>query len=120
MKRNGWEVSADAKRPKMAKERKSSRSMHSVTSKECKQKAGSKVERSARGSGSKKQQSETTKANFVEDDQIVEIEMQGQNTEFASDVEQAINLAQESSDEDEVIFNVSSQGNVTLIEFFTR
>ena len=86
--------------------------MHSVTPKECKQRAGSL--KSARSSGSKnsrKQQSETIKANIVEDDQFVEIEMQGQNTEFVSDFEQDLNSVQESSDEDEVILNVSSQGN---------
>ena len=58
-----------------------------------------------------KQKSETIKANIVEDDQFVEIETQGQNTEFVSDFEQDLNSAQESSDEDEVILNVSSQGN---------
>ena len=56
----------------------------------------------------------------MEDDQIVEMEAQGQDTEFVSDLEEeqeGFSNSQNSSDDEEVVFNTTQENNNASKEF---
>ena len=120
---------AGAKRAKSDKDRSHKRArmestrsrVNPVTSKDSKQTAktrfkGGKEANQARSQGQQTRKNSVATATIVEDDQIVEMEAEGQLTEFISEDEQDLEKQEEtesSEDDGEVVFNSQENNNAS-------